>query len=293
MNAEMAVFPCWKTMGFWGHLVPITHFFVGLFAWKINHNIWRFFSIYPQLEIRDNRFLALFTGRTYCGWKNSCTTLDGWNPMKSSKYCNGINHPSTVSPERPGLLRERHALIPGSLALEMAAFVRCGAARSALHLLWAAVPSSPGWQPGAGVASGASGLQWIRARGTDRCAEDQWFWTLWDLGIEEFLFLETKWRWDGKQQRWRILSNKRNRKNIKNGEFLQLVTPSPSASFRLGPVQCPTQLVTELHRPKSETMMCHLSFILYIFDEFLHRRTLGTSFFSKLTGDTNIGLSQT
>jgi hypothetical protein len=32
------------------------HFFVGLFAWKINNTIWCFFSIYPQLEIRDNRF---------------------------------------------------------------------------------------------------------------------------------------------------------------------------------------------------------------------------------------------
>jgi hypothetical protein len=29
----------------------------------------------------------------------------------------------------------------------MAAFVRCGTARSALHLLWAAVPSSPGCSP--------------------------------------------------------------------------------------------------------------------------------------------------
>ena len=38
-------------------------------------------------------------GQTYCGWKKSCTTLDGWNPIN-----NGINHlltgagfpPSTV-----------------------------------------------------------------------------------------------------------------------------------------------------------------------------------------------------
>ena len=27
----------------------------------------------------------------YCGWKKSCTTLDGWNPIN-----NGINHLSTV-----------------------------------------------------------------------------------------------------------------------------------------------------------------------------------------------------
>ena len=27
---------------------------------------------------------------TYCGWKKSCTTLDGWNPIN-----NGINHVST------------------------------------------------------------------------------------------------------------------------------------------------------------------------------------------------------
>ena len=27
---------------------------------------------------------------TYCGWKKSCTTLDGWNPIN-----NGINHLST------------------------------------------------------------------------------------------------------------------------------------------------------------------------------------------------------
>ena len=28
----------------------------------------------------------------YCGWKKSCTTLDGWNPIN-----NGINHLSTVA----------------------------------------------------------------------------------------------------------------------------------------------------------------------------------------------------
>ena len=31
-----------------------------------------------------------WTCTTYCGWKKSCTTLDGWNPIN-----NGINHLST------------------------------------------------------------------------------------------------------------------------------------------------------------------------------------------------------
>ena len=32
---------------------------------------------------------------SYCGWKKSCTTLDGWNMLKPCKYSNGINHLST------------------------------------------------------------------------------------------------------------------------------------------------------------------------------------------------------
>ena len=82
------------------------------------------------------------------------------------------HHNSRISVSPPGLLRERHAPVPGSLALEVAAVLPGRARRGALRLLWAAVASSPGWQPGAGVARRASGLQWIRARGTGRLGFD-------------------------------------------------------------------------------------------------------------------------
>ena len=40
-----------------------------------------------------------WTCTTYCGWKKSCTTLDGWNPIN-----NGINHLSTGAGFLPSTL---------------------------------------------------------------------------------------------------------------------------------------------------------------------------------------------
>ena len=41
-------------------------------------------------RIRILQIVQCWTIPNYCGWKKSCTTLDGWNPIN-----NGINHLST------------------------------------------------------------------------------------------------------------------------------------------------------------------------------------------------------
>ena len=45
-----------------------------------------FFCLLPL-----SRLLPLTASCNYCGWRNSCTTLDGWNPMN-----NGMNHLSII-----------------------------------------------------------------------------------------------------------------------------------------------------------------------------------------------------
>ena len=46
---------------------------------------------------------TVMNSRYYCGWKKSCTTLDGWNPINS-----GINHLSTGAGFLPSTVVQRN-----------------------------------------------------------------------------------------------------------------------------------------------------------------------------------------
>ena len=62
-------------------------------TWHMRQRDVNAMASWPTLDTREIVLLHLWHAikpLTYCGWKKSCTTLDGWNPIN-----NGINHLST------------------------------------------------------------------------------------------------------------------------------------------------------------------------------------------------------
>ena len=90
---------CKQYDGNWRRIPPVTACHSGITEGDVLRQ-----RHHTNKESTQHFFQKVLIDRWYCGWKKSCTTLDGWNPIN-----NGINHlstgagflPSTVSRETP------------------------------------------------------------------------------------------------------------------------------------------------------------------------------------------------